>query len=159
MGKQIQEKLFAEDETAEMPVARAENCRRVLVPMPVDKAYDYIMPEGMTLSPGDYVTVPLSGREIPGVVWGEAEGAVNPKKLKAIVARHDLPAMPDVHRKFIDWVSEYTMGAKGAVLKMSLSVPAALEPAAPVKGYQKKKIDDLIYKGLSPKQKKVIEVL
>lgn len=33
----------------------------VLVPYPVDKAYDYIVPEGLDLVPGDYVTVPLGG--------------------------------------------------------------------------------------------------
>lgn len=42
----------------------------VLVPYPVDKAYSYIVPEGITVAPGDYVVVPLGNREVPGVVWG-----------------------------------------------------------------------------------------
>ena len=128
MGKQIQEKLFGEEET---PMAAPGACLSVLVPYPVDKAYDYIVPDGMMVAPGDYVTVPLTGREVPAVVWGESAGDVPLKKLKAIVSRHALLPMPDIQRKFIDWVAAYTMSARGSVLKMSLSVPAALEPAAP----------------------------
>ena len=117
-----------DDKTAE--------CLSVLVPYPVDKAYDYIVPEGLSLSPGDYVTVPLGNRQIPGVVWGGAEGGVPAKKMKAVVSRHDLPPMPEVQRKFLDWVAHYTMSARGAVLKMSLSVPKALEEPNPVKVYR-----------------------
>jgi primosomal protein N' (replication factor Y) len=99
----------------------------VLVPYPVDKAYDYKVPDGMELGPGDYVAVPLGGREVQGVVWGEAAGGVNPAKLKSILTKYDMPPMPEPARKFIDWVSHYTMAERGSVLKMSLSVPKALE--------------------------------
>ena len=116
---------------------------RVLVPYPVDKAYDYLVPDGLKLEIGDYVCVPLGKREIPGVVWGEAEGAVAPEKLKSIISRYDLPPMPPEQREFLDWLAGYTMTAKGAVLKMALSVPKALERAKPTMGYQ-------ISKALSP---------
>ena len=134
-------------------------CLSVLVPYPVDKAYDYIVPDGMMVAPGDYVTVPLTGREVPAVVWGESAGDVPLKKLKAIVSRHALLPMPDIQRKFIDWVAAYTMSARGSVLKMSLSVPAALEPAAPTKGYKIREYSDEILKGLSPPRRKVLEVM
>ncbi|MCD8562864.1 MAG: primosomal protein N' [Alphaproteobacteria bacterium] len=104
-----------------------QSCMAVLVPYPVDKAYDYIVPEGMSLAPGDYVAVPLGGREVQGVVWGEPAGDIKPEKLKSILAKYDMPPLPEVARKFIDWVAHYTMAERGSVLKMSLSAPKALE--------------------------------
>ncbi|HBR69198.1 MAG TPA: primosomal protein N' [Rhodospirillaceae bacterium] len=135
-------------------------CLSVLVPYPVDKAYDYIVPEGIALSIGDYVTVPLGNRQIPGVVWGGAEGGVPAKKLKAVVFPHNLPPMPEVQRKFLDWVAHYTMSARGAVLKMSLSVPKALEEAKPVKAYKiASGANAEKVKGLSPQRRRVLEVM
>jgi primosomal protein N' (replication factor Y) len=107
----------------------------VMVPYPVDKAYSYMVPEGMALQPGDYVSVPLGVREVPGVVWGISHETVPAKKLKSILARHSLPPMPQVQRDFIDWVAQYTMTPAGSVLKMALSVPAALEAEKAVTGY------------------------
>lgn len=154
------ELLFGEE-----PAAKPENCRSVLVPYPVDKAYDYAVPGGIDVAPGDYVSVPLGKRTIPGVVWGAAQGGVPAGKLKAVIARHDLPPMPEVQRQFIDWMAGYTMTARGAVLKMALSVPAALEPPKAVMGY--KLITPSPHRGegrvegqnLSLKHRKVINIL
>src|ERR687890_390907 len=40
-----------------------------------------------------------------------------------------LPALPmaDALRRFVDWVSAYTLAPPGAVLRMAMSVPSALE--------------------------------
>ena len=133
-----------------------ENCTSVLVPYPVDKAYDYIVPEDEALGEGDYVTVPLGGREVPAVVWGDAAGDVNPAKLKSVVLKHKMKPMPGVMRKFIDWVAEYTMTPKGFVLKMALSVPGALNPPKPQKGYRS--AGETKAK-LTEKQQKVLSVL
>lgn len=130
--------------------------RRVLVPYPVEKAYDYTLPAGVNVQPGDYVCVPLGKREIPGIVWGEAEGEVPPEKMKAMLSRYDLPPMPDIHRQFIDWVSSYTMSPLGMVLKMSLSAPGALEKPKPVTAY---KIAVHGPKNLPPHQRKVLELM
>ncbi len=131
--------------------------KAVLTPFPIDKAYDYALPDGIDGEAGSYVCVPLGTREIPAVIWGEGAGDVKPHKIKAIVSEYDLPPLPAVHRKFLDWVSSYTMAAKGAVLKLTLSVPKALEPPATIKGYMLGDIepDD---KGLSPAAKRAMEV-
>ncbi|MEI7610017.1 MAG: hypothetical protein WCJ64_21755, partial [Rhodospirillaceae bacterium] len=42
----------------------------VLLPLPLQGPYDYRVPEGMDLNPGDYVEVPLGPRRVAGVVWG-----------------------------------------------------------------------------------------
>jgi len=107
----------------------------------VDKAYDYLIPEGMELGLGDYVTVPLGARAVYGVVWAiGGAGDVPSSKLKSVLEKHDLPAMDDIQRNFIDWVANYNMERRGSVLKMALSVPKALEPAQPMTGYVLKEI-------------------
>ncbi len=108
---------------------------RVLVPYPVDKAYSYAVPEGLALKPGDYVTVPLGKRDVPGVVWDGDPEDVPAKKIKTVVAQYDFPAMPEAQRRFIDWVAQYNMAPLGFVLKMSLPVPGALEPPKATAGY------------------------
>lgn len=49
----------------------------VLSPLPVDRAYDYLVPEGMQLSPGDLVEVEVG--PIPLLPWsgGRVRGMRN----------------------------------------------------------------------------------
>ncbi|MDG1286275.1 MAG: primosomal protein N' [Rickettsiales bacterium] len=103
----------------------------VLVPLPFDKAFDYLVPDALQVESGDFVRVPFGSREIYGVVWGEAEGKTPDAKLKMIAAKAEhLPPMTEPMREFIDWVAWYTMAPKGSVLKMALSVPDALHTPA-----------------------------
>ncbi|MCW2235927.1 primosomal protein N' [Azospirillum canadense] len=111
---------------------------RVLLPLPLREAYDYRVPAGMTLNPGDYVEVPLGPRRVLGVVWGDGAGVVESARLKAVVRRFDVPPMPEVERRFIEWVAAYTMTPPGHVLRMAISVPAALEPPKPTLAYLRK---------------------
>lgn len=109
----------------------------VLLPVPVDRAYDYAVPGGVSVQDGDYVTVPWGRKTVTGVVWGPSSGdAIPANKIKSILAVHDdiHPMTKDV-RRFIDWVAPYTMSPLGSVLKMALSVPAAFEAVAGVKAY------------------------
>jgi primosomal protein N' (replication factor Y) (superfamily II helicase) len=100
---------------------------RVLLPLPLADAYDYSIPQGMDVAPGHFVVVPLGRRETVGVVWGEGTGEVPRAKLRDIV--EILPALPmaDALRRFVDWVAAYTLTPPGAVLRMAMSVPSALE--------------------------------
>ena len=78
----MQESFLPEDEQSKAPLSAAPKAvMSVLVRYPVDKAYDYIVPDGMNVRAGDYVVVPLGNREIPAVVWGEAANEVPAKKL------------------------------------------------------------------------------
>ncbi len=110
---------------------------QVLLPLPLREPYDYRVPPGLKLQPGDYVEVPLGPRRIPGVVWGEGRGVVDSGRLRAVVRRFDLSPMPEVQRRFIDWVANYTMTMPGLVLKMAVSVPTALEPPRPDIAYRR----------------------
>ncbi len=109
---------------------------QVLLPLPLDGAYDYAVPDGMVLAPGDWVLVPLGRRELPGVVWepGGTSGQtpIDPARLRPVIRRFDLPPLPAVGRAFIDWVARYCMSPPGAVLRMTLSTPSALEPPGPL---------------------------
>ena len=100
---------------------------RVLLPLPLADAYDYSVPEGLEVAPGMFVIVPLGKRETVGVVWGEGSGEVPEARLRDIL--DILPALPMAAalRRFVDWVSAYTLAPPGAVLRMAMSSPSALE--------------------------------
>ena len=109
---------------------------KVLLPLPAGSGYDYRIPADMAVSPGDFVRVPLGPRQMTGVVWGEADGAVPDDRLKAMIARHDAPPLSGAHRRFVDWIAAYAVAAPGSVLRMSMPVPEALDPPAPETGYR-----------------------
>jgi len=119
---------------AETPPAPARRVR-VLLPLPLAEAYDYKAPDELGLGHGDYVEVPFGPRRLFGVVWGEGGGEVAEAKLKPVARRFDLPPMPEVSRRFVDWVAQYTMSPTGAVLRMAVSVSAALEEPRLSVGY------------------------
>jgi len=100
---------------------------RVLLPLPLADAYDYSVPEGLDVAAGQFVIVPLGKRETLGVVWGDGTGEVAVAKLRDVI--EVLPALPmaDPLRRFIDWVAAYTLAPPGAVLRMAMSSPSALE--------------------------------
>jgi primosomal protein N' (replication factor Y) (superfamily II helicase) len=116
----------------------AETRVAVLLPLPLREAYDYRVPDGMTLNHGDFVEVPLGPRRVIGVVWGPGAGVVEARRLKPVVRRFDAPPMTAVARRFVEWVAAYTMTLPGFVLRMAVSVPAALEPPKPILAYLKR---------------------
>src|SRR5579864_8420211 len=115
--------------------ARGAVRRGVLLPLPLAGVYDYLVPQSAALTPGDFVVVPLGSRQLLGVAWGDATGDVPAAKLKPIVERLPAPPMRDELRRLIDWVAAYTLAPAGAVLRMAMSVPDALEPARMLVGY------------------------
>ncbi len=107
----------------------------VLLPLPLKSTYDYRVGPGLSLADGDFVEVPLAARKIIGVIWGPGSGAVNEARLREIASRMDAPPMSQVMMRFIEWVAAYTVNPKGAVLKMAISVPAAIHAPKPVVAY------------------------
>ncbi len=95
----------------------------VLVPVALDRAYSYRVPEALELAPGDIVSVPLGARgETTAVVWAE-----NPKpdirldnRLKNVEEKLDMPPLRPELRSFVDWVANYTVASRGMVLRMCL---------------------------------------
>jgi primosomal protein N' (replication factor Y) len=94
----------------------------VLVPVALDRAYSYRVPEALALAPGDIVSVPLGAREATAVVWAE-NAKPNPRldnRLKDVEEKLDLPPLKDELRDFVDWVANYTVASRGMVLRMCL---------------------------------------
>jgi primosomal protein N' (replication factor Y) len=112
--------------------------RRVLLPLPLAAgAYDYRLPVGLQAESGSFVVVPLGPRLMLGVVWdGEADPELEAKRLKDVVEVLDwVPPMTASLRRFVDWVAAYTLSPPGAVLRMAMSSPSALEPAGQRAGW------------------------
>ncbi len=132
--------------------------KKVLTPYPVDRAYDYQLPPQMEgTEDGAYVIVPLGTRNVIGVVWGEGgDEKLAASKLKSVVSAYDLPPMTLPHRDFLDWAARYTMSPLGSFLKLSLSVPSALEPPKKIKAFRLKHWDKK--GGLSPAAARVMEI-
>jgi primosomal protein N' (replication factor Y) len=103
----------------------------VLLPLPLFGPLDYLAGDGPSLSPGDFVRVPLSERIVTGIVWGPVADPTADLKLKPVKESLPLPPLPEETRRFIDWVAAYCLATPGAVLKMAMSVPKALEPEKP----------------------------
>jgi primosomal protein N' (replication factor Y) len=94
----------------------------VLVPVALDRAYSYWVPDKLALAPGDIVSVPLGAREATAVVWAE-----NPtpdirldNRLKDVDEKLDIPPLKPELRSFVDWVANYTVASRGMVLRMCL---------------------------------------
>ena len=98
----------------------------VLIPLPLPGPLDYLGPDDLCL--GTVVEVPLGGRLVVGVVWGAGTDQVPVDRLRPIARVFDVPPLPPISRRFVDWVAPYTLSPAGAVLKLCLSAPAALEP-------------------------------
>lgn len=102
----------------------------VLVPVALDHAYSYRVPRGVDLKPGDVVSVPLGPREVTAVVWAEN---ANPdprlhNRLKDVSAKLDVPPLREELRTLVDWVANYTLSARGMVLRMTLRMGEHLGP-------------------------------
>jgi primosomal protein N' (replication factor Y) (superfamily II helicase) len=103
----------------------------VLVPVALDHAYSYRVPDDLDLAPGDLVSVPLGPRAATGVVWTD-NVEVRPglhNRLKEVEGKLDVPPLKPELRRFIDWVAAYTLGARGMVLRMALRMGEHLGPA------------------------------
>jgi len=99
------------------------NCRiaDILIPLALETAYSYAVPDHLSLREGDVVLVPLGARETFGVVWALREGAKG--NLKTIAKRVEAPDFSSDLRRFLDWVSWYTLAPRGSCLALALRPP------------------------------------
>ncbi len=99
----------------------------VLLPLALDTAYSYRVPEGMAIAVGSYVEVPLGPRAVIGVVWALRPAVATNMKMRDLTQVFDMPPMTEAHRKFVDWLAAYYLEPAGNVLRMVLRVPSAFE--------------------------------
>lgn len=125
----------------------------VLIPLALDTAYSYAVPDGLAVEEGDVVQVPLATREVAGVVWGLREGqGGNLKKVTEVI---EGPNLSPKMRKFLDWISWYTLAPKGSALAMSLKFPDRERTEVTRVGV---KLAGDLPKRMTPARQKVIEV-
>ncbi|MDP6603401.1 MAG: primosomal protein N' [Rhodospirillales bacterium] len=129
----------------------------VLVPLPLSAPYDYRIPDGMVLAEGDFVVVPLGPRKVAGVVWGEGLGDIAAGKLKDVRAHIPVPPMAESLGRFVTWVAGYTLQPLGSVLRMAMSVPAALAPPRAIVAYMR--AEDVEGVRMTPARRRVLDVV
>src|SRR6202140_749856 len=130
----------------------------VLVPVALNQTYSYRVPRGMELKPGDVVCVPLGPREVVAVVWAEN---ANPdprlhNRLKDVGEKLDVPPLKEELRSLVDWVANYTLSARGMVLRMTLRMGEDLGPERVRMGVR---LAGPPPKRLAPARRRLIEVL
>ncbi len=130
----------------------------MLVPVALDQNYSYRVPRGMELKPGDVVCVPLGPREVVAVVWAEN---ANPdprlhNRLKDVGEKLDVPPLKEELRALVDWVANYTLSARGMVLRMCLRMGEHLGPERVRMGVR---LIGEPPKRLTPARRRLIEVL
>ncbi len=139
------------------PALRLPGRVPVLLPYPFAGPFDYAVPNGADLQPGDIVLAPLNRRQEVGVVWDAPSGpSVPDRKLKPLAGQIDAPPLPHALRRFIDWVAAYTLSAPGEVLAMALRVNA-LAPTPPAAGYLP--ADPLPEARLTEPRQRVLQIL
>ena len=113
----------------------------VLLPLALEAPYDYLPSENgadAALTEGQFVKVPLRHKEVVGVVWQNAQESAQESaqerpalalsKLRRVISVLDLPPLPSSHCAFIDWVADYTLAPKGAVLKLTMNTSSVFRP-------------------------------
>src|ERR1700743_2104970 len=130
----------------------------VLVPVALNQTYSYRVPRGMELKAGDVIGVPLGPREGLAGVWAEN---ANPdprlhNRLKDVSEKLDVPPLKSELRSLVDWVANYTLSARGMVLRMTLRMGEDLGPERARMGVR---LVGEPPRRLTPARRRVIEVL
>lgn len=133
------------DHNSQMPSILTSETVSVAVAVPIAGAYDYLQNKtghqtSMGISRGTIVTVPFGGRLVAGIVLGAGTGDVAAEKMKAINAVAPIPALNEAFVSFIERVAAWTLAPIGAVAKMVLSQPRALQPPPQTTLFTKAKI-------------------
>jgi primosomal protein N' (replication factor Y) len=140
------------------PSATSARIVDVLVPVALNQAYSYRVPRGMELAAGDVVGVPLGPREVLAVVWAENPNP-DPRlhnRLKDVSEKLDVPPLKGELRALVDWVANYTLSARGMVLRMCLRMGEDLGPERVRLGVR---LIGESPKRLTPARRRLIEVL
>jgi primosomal protein N' (replication factor Y) len=101
---------------------------RVILPLPLPEAFDYLAPEEFGLAVGDHVVAPLGPRRVRGVVAAlEERHGVN-RPLKALLGKVEDPPLPAGMMAFVEWAARYACEPPGDALAMALRGLRAAPP-------------------------------
>ncbi|OWR21254.1 Primosomal protein N' [Brevundimonas diminuta] len=100
----------------------------VLIPLPVPEAFDYAVPEALSVVRGDQVAVPLGPRLIRGVVAEVFETTGSNRRLKAVEQVLDDPRLPERTLDFVEWAARWTLSPPGEMAATALKGLRAPRP-------------------------------
>lgn len=98
---------------------------KVLIPNVINRGYDYRLNESADV--GDFVRVSVMNRPYIGVIVGQGDSGLDESKIKSVISVCQLGRMTKAD---IDWIykmSDWTLMAPGAVLRLILNVPDAFD--------------------------------
>jgi primosomal protein N' (replication factor Y) len=127
----------------------------VLLPYALAGCYSYSVPSHLEVAAGDFVHVPLGTRHAVGVVWGDRPQPAPDLKLRPIAARFELPALPELTRRFIEWIAAYYLEPVGNILRLCLRAPGVFDARRDTIGYV---AGDAQPDKLTPQRARVLEV-
>jgi primosomal protein N' (replication factor Y) (superfamily II helicase) len=112
--------------------AREISCVRVALDVPLARLFDYAVPEGMEVMPGDRVVVPFGARQRLGVVIEiGATSELPASRLKSLVAiRDDAPRLPPEWLELMRFLAGYYQRPLGETVIASL--PPRLRSVKPL---------------------------
>lgn len=100
------------------------------MPASVDAPFDYRVPAGTAV--GALIEANLAGKTRIGAVWDGAPDASVPEgKVKPVARVLDLPPLKENFRHWLDWIADYTLAPRGAVLSLAGLAHAAKPPKKP----------------------------
>ncbi len=98
---------------------------KVLIPNVINTGYDYRLDCSAEI--GDFVRVSVMNRQYIGVIVGAGDSNLAPEKIKSIISLCNIGKMS---KDDIDWIykmSQWTLMAPGAVLRLIINVPDAFD--------------------------------
>jgi primosomal protein N' (replication factor Y) (superfamily II helicase) len=127
----------------------------VLLPYALAGCYSYSVPPHLEVAAGDFVHVPLGTRHTVGVVWGDRPQPSANLKLRPVAARIELPPLPELTRRFIEWIAAYYLEPVGNILRLCLRVPGVFDARRETIGYVAGPVEP---DRLTPQRTRVLEV-
>ena len=106
---------------------KGDRVGKVLIPRPFDEPFDYLIPEGLEIMPGQWVKVPFGRSTVTGCVWAVSAAKDSPYQLKSIEDIFDVPPLNPAFIQFLNKMAEYTLSPLGALLKLVLPQSAFLQ--------------------------------
>lgn len=104
---------------------------RIALPRPVRQFFDYTIPPGMTLTPGQRVQVPFGHQTLTGLVMVLEDNGQRDYPLKPVTSvLEDWPALPEETIRVLLWAARYYQHPPGECVFSAL--PPALRRGAPV---------------------------
>jgi primosomal protein N' len=99
---------------------------KVLIPNVINTGYDYRLVEDADV--GNFVRCTVMNRQYIGVIVGPGDSNLDDSKIKSIIEVCHLGKMSEADIKWIYKMSEWTLMAPGAVLRLIINVMDAFNP-------------------------------